>query len=190
MGRVRRYKKFKSCDPYAKKSNINSNNNNDYDEPPDLFDERKQQWKSKKDKILEKTMVDFNHHEMKIIKANLKTNTKTNNTTTSINNTSTNNTTKIEPKRDNETAKEFAQRIRTTTRLTLRDELNALRSSVKKRKERLKERKDKRKNKGKKTDDDDEGHPEFYAREDGYLRPSGNFITFIIATNIVTYFNN
>ena len=85
MGRVRRYKKFKSCDPYAKKSNSSSSNSNhDYDEPPDLFDERKQQWKTKKDKILEKTMGDFNHHEMKIIKANLKTNTIKNTTTTSI----------------------------------------------------------------------------------------------------------
>ena len=39
MGRVKRYKKFKACDPFAKRGKVVIDTT--HDEPPELFEERK-----------------------------------------------------------------------------------------------------------------------------------------------------
>ena len=39
MGRVRRYKKVKSCDTFAKKKVNLSKGENKYDQPPSVFEE-------------------------------------------------------------------------------------------------------------------------------------------------------
>ena len=42
MGRVRRYKKVKSCDTFAKKKVTLSKGENKYDQPPSVFEENGQ----------------------------------------------------------------------------------------------------------------------------------------------------
>jgi hypothetical protein len=47
MGRVRRYKKFKACDPFSKRKITEVDNV--HDEPPNLFEERIRKDRKRKD---------------------------------------------------------------------------------------------------------------------------------------------
>lgn len=136
MGRVRKYKKIKAIDPFAKKQKAKVENF--FDEPPTLFQERQR----KKETLLRTVFEDENLVEKQAMRTIMKN---------ALPATGVAAVKKIEEKRENESMKKFKERIRQETRVTLRDELKKLTSTSQKRKQRLKERKLKRKTKGKGT---------------------------------------
>ena len=142
MGRVRRYKKVKSFDPFAKKGSDSSSSSSSskkkaaFDEPPEVFENRsrKQQaeqlsWDNEEDK---EVMM-----QREALRA-LRTDKQNDNAAIDKRDTS---------KRADETMKQFKQRIRDETKVILRDELKGMTATAKKRKLRLKERKLKRRGK-------------------------------------------
>jgi len=158
MGRVRSYKKIKSCDPFSKKKK--SVADDVHDEPPDHFDDRVRRDVARKDRLWQ----DDNSRELMLQREAVRNLKETERQKMSTDR-------KIEGKKEDESMKEFKTRIRQETRNTLRDELKNMTSTAKKRKERLKERKLKRKGMpGKVTRVDvEEG---FSSASDGRLRHS------------------
>ena len=163
MGRVRRYKKVKSFDPFAKKERGGSSSpkakgsdTSSYDEPPDVFEnkKRKQQgeqmsWDNEEDK---EVML-----QREALRA-LRTDKKNDNAAIEKRDTS---------KRTDETMKQFKQRIRDETKVILRDELKGMTSTAKKRKLRLKERKLKRQGKLQKSSGGDDADDDHYSKDGG-----------------------
>lgn len=157
MGRVRRYKKYKACDPFSSNNggeasfDNNRKNSGSCDEPPELFDERSKKKKRRKEWDWEnedERDLMIQRDAMREIQHN-KTNT-------------TKNMKKIEGKRENETMKQFKRRLRQETRITLKEEVKKLSSTAQKRKLRLKERKLKREGKSKPKPSEE---PEFASHE-------------------------
>lgn len=175
MGRVKRYKKYKACDPFSSQSNRREVDNF-HDEPPTTFED-KQERIHKKQKRLE------NNEMYQIRKFAKLTDHTAQSSVTSIKEEMK----KIEGKREDESMKTFKKRLRQETRETLRDEIKGLTSTAQKKKMRLKERKQQRK-KGKGVehldangksrqnredrDDDETLDREFGASETGQLRAS------------------
>ena len=173
MGRVKRYKKFKACDPFSKQFNRREIDNI-HDEPPNVFED-------KLEKIVKKAKRLENNEMYQIRKFSKQTDHTASSSVTSIKEEMK----KIEGKREDESMKTFKKRLRQETRETLRDEIRGLTSTAQKKKLRLKERKLQRK-KGKVPDhldsngkhksdgrDDDETlDREFGSSETGQLRAS------------------
>lgn len=179
MGRVKRYKKFKACDPFSKQFNRREIDNI-HDEPPNVFEDKIEK--------IEKKAKRLENNEMYQIR---KFSKQTDHTASSSSSSSSSVTSikeemkKIEGKREDETMKTFKKRLRQETRETLRDEIKGLTSTAQKKKLRLKERKLQRK-KGKvpehldtngkqkkgDRDEDETLDREFGASETGQLRAS------------------
>jgi hypothetical protein len=147
MGRVRRYKKFKSCDPFAKKgigSEV-SKKARGYDEPPDIYEDKEakrlakdeKDWSNqhKREKLLERDA-------MRVLKQQAEQDAKKSDKVT------------IEGKREDESMFAFKARLRQETKNTLRDEKVSKSSTAIKRKLRLRERKLKRQGKLRKKSQD------------------------------------
>ena len=132
MGRVRKYKKFKSCDPFSKKKKTEADTT--HDEPPDVFEDRERRDVKRKERVWE----DDNSRELALQREAIRSLRDGEKKKLA-------NDRKIEGKKEEESTKEFKTRIRQETRNTLRDELKSMTSTAKKRKERLKDRKLKRK---------------------------------------------
>lgn len=173
MGRVKRYKKFKACDPFSKQFNRREIDNV-HDEPPNIFDD-------KTERIVKKAKRKENNSMLQIRKFAKLTDHTAVSSVTSIKDEIK----KIEGKREDETMKTFKKRLRQETRETLRDEIRGLTATAQKKKLRLKERKQQRKkgkvpehldSNGKKSredrDDDETLDREFGASETGQLRAS------------------
>ena len=173
MGRVKRYKKFKACDPFSKQFNRREIDNV-HDEPPNIFDD-------KTERIVKKAKRKENNSMLQIRKFAKLTDHTAVSSVTSIKDEIK----KIEGKREDETMKTFKKRLRQETRETLRDEIIGLTATAQKKKLRLKERKQQRKkgkvpehldSNGKKSredrDDDETLDREFGASETGQLRAS------------------
>lgn len=172
MGRVKRYKKFKACDPFSKQFNRREFDDV-HDEPPNLFED-KQERSVKKAKRLE------NNEMFQIRKFAKNTDHTASSSVTSVKEEIK----KIEGKREDESMKSFKKRLRQETRETLRDEIKGLTATAQKKKQRLKERKQQRKkgkveeqliHPGKSRDERDDSETldrEFGASETGMLRAS------------------
>ena len=140
MGRVRRYKKIKSCDPFAKKKARNGSTEvSKHDEPPAMFVERRNKAENMKTKGLTGEDLDELMLQREALRelaqkrehgqdASGKRKQK-----------------RLEGKKEGESMKAFKKRIRQETRRTLHEELSNISSTSLKRKEKLKERKQKRK---------------------------------------------
>ena len=163
MGRVRKYKKLKACDPFANRGKGGREGASEHDEPPELFEAREQKARKRK----ERSWDDDNSRELMLQREALRTLRESEKSSSA-------NARKIEGKKTDETMKDFKMRIRQETRNALRDELKNLTSTAKKRKERLKERKIKRE--GGVSTTVRGGRPEyeegFSSSSDGRLRPS------------------
>ena len=159
MGRVRKYKKFKSRDPYSKKSRVTGADDK-HDEPPELQEERERRDAKRKERLWD----DDNSRELQLQREAMR-NIRSDEKKKLVNDV------KVEGKREDESMKDFKTRIRQDTRNTLRDELKGLSATAKKRKERLKERKLKRKGLPGKASrlEYEEG---FSCAANGHLRPS------------------
>jgi len=158
MGRVRKYKKLKSCDPFSKKKKTEADTT--HDEPPDVFEDRERRDVKRKERVWE----DDNSRELALQREAIRSLRDGEKKKLA-------NDRKIEGKKEEESMKEFKTRIRQETRNTLRDELKSMTSTAKKRKERLKDRKLKRKGLPGRVDrpEFEEG---FSSAADGRLRPS------------------
>jgi len=158
MGRVRKYKKYKSCDPYAKKKKATVDDR--VDEPPDLFEAREHADRKRK----ERRFDDENVRELLLQREAVRSLKEEEKKKAA-------NDRKIEGKKESESMKDFKTRVRQETRKTLQEELKNMTSTAKKRKERLKERKAKRKGLPGKVNREEieEG---FSCSADGRLRPS------------------
>lgn len=164
MGRVKRYKKIKACDPFAKRGAIDSKGGSSYDQPPDLFEQKKREKRKK-----ERSMDNDDDREILMQREALRA--------IRLTKTHVKGTDKVEGKKVDETMKEFKDRVRDQTKVTLIEELSKLTSTAKKRKERLKERKVKRKlKKSSKSNNGSDGNSdeetEFFEAANGRLRPS------------------
>ena len=165
MGRVKRYKKVKSCDPFSKQFNRREVDNT-HDEPPTIFEERTERIAKKSKRLMNNEMLQLRKMAKKIDPFVFSSAPKVKEETK-----------KIEGKRDDESMKSFKKRLRQETRETLRNEIKGLTSTAQKKKRRLKERKQQRK-KGKHSADEVSSHDkdvfdrEFGASETGQLRPS------------------
>eukprot|EP01038_Epipyxis_sp_PR26KG_P011487 gene11487-15386_t len=140
MGRVRRYKKFKACDPFSKNHGKKDVVDDNHDEPPDSFEQRA----LKKQKLRESWNTE-EKQELLLQREALR----------SLKTTDEKKIKKIEPKGVNESLRDFKKRIREETRQTLNEELGKLSTTAIKRKEKLKER-----NKAKKLKKKNPNHAE------------------------------
>jgi hypothetical protein len=152
MGRVRRYKKYKAIDPFAK-GHTRAESDLVHDEPPSVHDDRGRKRKSRGEGMGEDEIMRREGYrvlkEERIKKAKIGER-------------------KVEPKNESESMKEFKTRIRNETRKVLHDELKGMTATAQKRKLRLKERKVARKTKGTVVED----VPDFMMAENGTIRPS------------------
>lgn len=174
MGRVRRYHKIKAIDPFSKSRGVDiyggKKSSVQYDEPPELFEERKDQkkrkirsWDVEEDReiLMQREALRSLRKEGKAVEllpsGNKKGGNKSSDTAVK----------KIEGKKEDESMKDFKARVRQETRITLRDELQSITKTAKKRKLRLKERKMKNKggNSNNGNDDDDDIMDNIDARE-------------------------
>jgi len=162
MGRVRRYKKLKSVDPFAKRGKAEIDTI--HDEPPNRFNERSRKTEQNLKKYENNLMAQFRKAARETVVSS--------NTSSKVTKTEEAKNKTIESRREGESMKTFMKRVRQATRETLRDELKSMTSTAQKRKQRLKERKKKRKA-GKSAGDVFQEEVEFFgASETGHVRPS------------------
>ena len=178
MGRVRKYKKIKACDPFSqrKKSNVNDVK---YDEPPDLYDERVRRDHKKHQRPFD----DLEHAEKMLQREALRSLRNAQHDKQTQN---TGDQQQLEAKRPEETMKEFKNRVRNATKVTLRDELKKMTKTAQKKKEHMNAKKLKKKldkqrlnpnatNGGssrRSAEEEEILNMEFNQRHDGLLRPS------------------
>lgn len=157
MGRVKRYKKLKACDPFSKQFNRREVDTN-HDEPPNVFEAKAQRHAKK--------AARFENNEMYQMRKIFKLNGL------EMPSSGKDDMKKIEGKRNDESMKSFKKRLRQETRETLRDEIKGLTSTAKKRKIRLRDRKQQRKKGSKQSHSSEVFEREFSSSETGQLRPS------------------
>ena len=109
MGRVRRYKKFKACDPFSKRNGTKIDTV--HDEPPEMFEERTKRKEKKRTRVTDLGLENEDDEYEKYLRLEMLKSSKSNDK--SLNKPIR----KIEGKRDNESSKEFKQRIRQETRI-------------------------------------------------------------------------
>lgn len=162
MGRVRKYKKIKACDPFAKRKKAEVDVV--HDEPPEIFENKVKRDAKRKERDWEDTGSELflQREALRSIKLAEEQAHKQEHS--------------IEGKREDETMKAFKQRVRQETRVTLRDELKSLSSTAKNRKEKLKARTSVKKLKRRQALGEEapieEDLNEFSQSADGRLRPS------------------
>lgn len=192
MGRVRRYKKLKSVDPFNRKGSGNASTG-ELNEPPNIFEDGIK----RKNKKLRKQFNDPNEMERQLQKeairdVKLKTGVKGLGT---MGNTSMKGLREaalkkqqsssskkdnkdgdkeglFDSKRDDETMKEFKTRIRQQTKEVLRDELRSNTKTAKKNKEYFKEKLYKKRGHRPVDVNEEEFTDGFSSRSDGHLRYS------------------
>ena len=162
MGRVRRYKKFKACDPFSKQSRSTvSADDANHDEPPTIFHDAVR----KADKRRLMKFQDEDRLERELQREALRS--------IEENEAKGNpNKKKLEGRKEDETMKQFKRRIRQDTRTALRDELKNLTSTSKKNKEYLKTKRYKKKGIDRYDINDELIEEGFSSRDDGVLRKS------------------
>eukprot|EP01039_Chlorochromonas_danica_P000894 gene895-975_t len=131
MGRVRRYKAIKACDPFSKKKTKNTFDTS-HDDPPELFEKKrrkKQRLLSKRIKRMEE-MDPTELDEQALLKELESQKPKPSKAAPSI-----------ESQRKGETLQAFQKRVREETRKALLEEIPKLRKSAIRRKEKMKEKK-------------------------------------------------
>ena len=164
MGRVRRYKKFKACDPFSKQSRSTvSANEMNHDQPPEIHDDAVR--KANQKRIAK--FQDEDHFEKMMQREAMRAISAEEHKKPSEKMKS-----KLEGRKDGETLKQFKQRIRQTTRLALRDELRNLTSTGKKKKEYLITKKYKKKGIDRFDINEEIIEEGFSSRDDGALRQS------------------
>ena len=110
MGRVRRYKKIKSIDPFAKRGSNNTKGLGTYDEPPDVFEE-KQRDRKRKERVwdnLDDQEILLQREALRVLRIEKSLQPKKSES-------------QIEGKKNDESMKDFKRRIREETTTTLRD---------------------------------------------------------------------
>ena len=161
MGRVRRYKKFKSCDPFAKKS-ITKVVDITHDEPIEIFEnsvkkaEKRIIQRFESAGSLEKMIQREGARQAKlddIAKLNKKAK-------------------HMEGRKEDETMKEFKTRIREETRTALRNEVKKITATAQKKKKFLEDKKFKKKGAARFDVDEELIEEGFSSRYDGFLRQS------------------
>jgi hypothetical protein len=161
MGRVRRYKKFKSCDPFAKKSNTKVDDKL-YDEPVEIFEasvrkaEQRIQRRLENANSIEKMIQREAIRQGKIDEANQHSEK----------------TKKMEGRREDESMKAFKNRIRAETRAALRNEVKKATSTAQKKKKYLEDKKFKKKGVTRFDVNEELVEEGFSSRHDGVLRQS------------------
>jgi hypothetical protein len=140
MGRVRKYKKIKACDPNSKQNNGRRAAAADmrHDDPPEEHDARAK----RKAKALERPFDDLDHAERMLQREAMRAlrNAQTADATGTSNNNK-NNTTTSAGKRADETMRDFQKRIRNETKVALRDELQKMTKTAQKKKEHMRAKK-------------------------------------------------
>ena len=159
MGRVRKYKKFKACDPFNKQAVKKVDEG--HDQPPEIFEEQTRKaanklmkrWESSNsiERMLQHDAARFLKHEEAAPK------TEKN---------------KIEGKKEEESMKEFKTRIRNETRKSLMNEKKSKSSTALKNKKYLNDKKLKKKGIVRIDMDENTIEDGFSCREDGLLRSS------------------
>lgn len=178
MGRVRKYKKIKACDPNSKQNNgRRATTDLRHDDPPEEHDARSK----RKAKALERPFDDLEHAEKMLQREAMRAlrNAQTAEALGSSAGASA-------AKRDDETMRDFQRRIRSETKVALRDELQKLTKTAQKKKEHLRAKKlaKKQKRQHKATsaggqqrraaaeEEREYFDSDFNQRADGQLRPS------------------
>ena len=165
MGRVRRYKKFKACDPFSKQSKSTvSAADLDHDEPPDIYEDsvkkaHKKRMSRFRDEDLMERQLQKEAMRAERVEQNKKPSEKVNSK-------------KLEGRKEGETMKQFKTRIRTDTRTALRDELKGLTKTSKKNKEFLLTKKYKKRGIERFDINEELIEDGFSSRDDGSLRQS------------------
>ena len=167
MGRVRKYKKVKSVDPFsnAKRSVAETK----YDQPPSIWEgesrkaAKRANYAFDNEKAFERMLQHAAKRQLKIEEDNGRQATGKD---------GAKKIKAVEAKRDDETMKQFKNRVREETRKTLKDELTKLTSTSKKKKQFLKDKKMKKKGIELADVGDDEVEEGFSSRSDGVLRYS------------------
>ena len=170
MGRVRRYKKIKSCDTFAKKKSSGTSEVGPYDEPPSMFRERRK----KAEKLRTKGMDGEDLEELMLQREALRELSQKREL--GVDTSGKRKQKQLEGKKEGESMKAFKRRIRQETRKTLYEELSKTSATSLKRKEKAKERKKKKKELKERNksggNKDHEDSLEFHQAEDGRIRPS------------------
>lgn len=171
MGRVRRYRKYRACDP-ASRSNRNEVSDTIHDAPPDVFEQRVLRKQRQHD-----TAWDDDAQRERLLQREALRSLRDSSSAAGVMKTQQQceqQHRSIEPKKEGESQKSFKERLRQETRKTLNEELRKLSSTAQKRRSRLKERSVRRK-KGTKHKSNSDAHEEvieFFAAEDGRVRKS------------------
>lgn len=163
MGRVRRYKKFKSCDPFAK--NGPKVADTVHDEPVDMFEEQER----RAEKRQRKREEDPEHIERMLQREAIRQ--------LRIENEKSGGSTKktkheLEGRKEDETMKQFKTRIREETRAALRSEVRKITSTAVKKKAYLTDKKFKKKGVSRFDSKEELIEEGFSSRHDGLLRES------------------
>lgn len=161
MGRVRKYKKYKACDPFSKQKAAVDDSK--YDQPPDVWENKVKSSKKRKSHdwdneeerermLQQEAMRDIRREEKQaVIKKK-----------------------QIAAKMPGEKLSDFKKRLRQETTKTLNEEISKMSSTARRRKEKLKERSrvkvEKKRSAGKKGDAEDV--QDFHMSEKGKIRPS------------------
>lgn len=164
MGRVRRYKKYKSCDPFAKQQrSVVSAKEVKNDEPPELWEERTRKVEQRRSSKFTEEESFERMLQREALRDLQKREERRPSEKVSAN---------LEGRKDGESMKQFKKRIRQDTRRALCDELKNLTTTSKKKKKYLIAKKFKKK--GIECVDINEELIEegFSSRNDGHLRPS------------------
>ena len=167
MGRVRRYKKFKACDPFSKQAKTTvSAADLDHDEPPDIYEDSvKKAHKKRMQRFRDEDLM-----ERQLQKEALREEREELNKKPSEKNKA--NSKKLEGRKEGETMKQFKTRIRLDTRTALRDELKGLTKTSKKNKDFLLTKKYKKKGVERFDINEELIEDGFSSRDDGRLRQS------------------
>jgi len=164
MGRVRRYKKFKSCDPFAKQGPKVVDTI--HDEPIDIFEEQER----RAEKRIRKREEDPEHIERMLQREAIRQlrmeNEKNGGSGLKKNKH------ELEGRKENETMKQFKTRIREETRAALRNEVKKITATAKKKREYLTDKKFKKKGISRFDPKEELIEEGFSSRHDGLLRES------------------
>jgi len=165
MGRVRRYKKFKSCDPFAKQGPKVVDTI--HDEPVDVFEEQER----RAEKRQRKREEDPEHIERMLQREAIRQ-LRLENEKNGGGSALKKNKRELEGRREDETMKQFKTRIREETRAALRNEVKKITATAKKKRAYLTDKKFKKKGITRFDPTEELIEEGFSSRHDGLLRES------------------
>ena len=166
MGRVRKYKKVKSVDPFSNTRKGAADTK--YDQPPSIWENESK----KAAKRANRNFDDEKAYERMLQHAAKKQMKVEEDKNRYAGGGGTNKIKSVEGKKDDESMKQFKNRVREETRKTLREELSKLTSTSKKNKKFLIEKKNKKRGITSTNVDEEEIEEGFSSRSDGMLRYS------------------